>query len=80
MQVRMNLRLAREAKGLSQGGLANLLDTTQPYISQIETCQRNPGRSLGKRIAKILTGNPNKDGFLFDEGVTELEVDHATAN
>lgn len=65
-QKRWNLIKAREAAALSQEDLARLVGTQQGYISQLETCERNPGRQLAKQIARILNCD---DSYLFDEGL-----------
>lgn len=63
---RMNLIRAREDAGLSQEDLAELVGSQQGYISQLENCERNPGRQLAKQIAGILKCD---DSYLFDEGI-----------
>jgi Zn-dependent peptidase ImmA (M78 family)/DNA-binding XRE family transcriptional regulator len=48
------LQLARESRGLNRTELANSVDVTQPYISQIETGQRSPSDDVMKRICGTL--------------------------
>ena len=49
------LRKLREAKGMSQTGLAKKAGITQAYIASLETgVRRNPSLELVKKLAKIL--------------------------
>lgn len=48
------LRVARERQGLSQNRLARLLKTQQSNISQMESGKRGIGKSLARRLSKIL--------------------------
>jgi transcriptional regulator with XRE-family HTH domain len=46
--------MARKEKGVSQGGLANLLDVTQATVHQWEAGKRNPKLETLKKIATAL--------------------------
>lgn len=48
------LREAREAKGWTQGELADKLEVAQPFVSQLENGRRRPTPALMKRITTSL--------------------------
>ena len=48
------LRGARGKEGLSQGALAKKLDITQGNLSKMENGKRPIGKSMAKRLSKIL--------------------------
>jgi Zn-dependent peptidase ImmA (M78 family)/DNA-binding XRE family transcriptional regulator len=48
------IQLARESRGLNRTELAQAIDVTQPYISQIETGQRSPSDEVMERICTTL--------------------------
>ncbi len=49
-----NLRKHRDAKGLTQEGLAERADMDRTYISDIERGMRNPGIKNVSRLAKAV--------------------------
>lgn len=77
--VRMHLRTARVAKGLSQEELGRLLGMGsggQSYVSLVEGCRKNPGRQIARRLSEIL-GHP--DTYLLDEGLEVIADDQTTS-
>ena len=50
----LNVRKQREARGLTQGALAEKADLDQTYISGIECGGRNPSLLVMARLAKAL--------------------------
>lgn len=53
----VSLIVARQKKGLSQAGLARLLNKQQPAIARIESGKGNPGLNTLLSIAKALDVN-----------------------
>jgi transcriptional regulator with XRE-family HTH domain len=54
-RLNVAIRRAREAKGLSQLGLAKRAKVTQGYISDLEAgTKKNPGINVLRRLAKAL--------------------------
>jgi len=49
-----NLRLARQAKGLSQEELAHRADIDRTYISSLERCVYSPSIEVLDRLAQAL--------------------------
>jgi transcriptional regulator with XRE-family HTH domain len=60
-----NLRKFRNAKGFSQMKLAELCDTEQNYIAEIEVGRRFPSLKLVEKIGKALNIEPYR--FFIDE-------------
>lgn len=48
------IRVAREARGLTQADLATRVQVTQAYLSYLEQDQREPSLSIAARIAREL--------------------------
>ncbi len=59
----LELRALRSRAGLTQRGLAELLDTTQPHISRIEAGQIAPHEDLAQRIRQFQNA-PQSRGVL----------------
>ena len=59
----LELRTLRSRAGLTQRGLAELLDTTQPHISRIEAGQIDPQPDLAERI-RTFRDAPRSRGVL----------------
>ncbi|WP_173422916.1 helix-turn-helix domain-containing protein [Ensifer adhaerens] len=53
-----NLRLARQAKGLSQEELAHRADIDRTYISSLERCVYSPSIEVLDRLAQALGVDP----------------------
>ncbi len=53
-----NLRLARQAKGLSQEELAHRADIDRTYISSLERCVYSPSIEVLDRLAQALGVEP----------------------
>ena len=66
---RMNLRLARVEKNLSQQELANIVDVSRQTIGLIELGGYNPTLNLCIRIAKAL--GKSLDQLFWEEGENE---------
>ena len=49
-----DLKEARQAKSITQGELADLVDISQPALSQIESGNNDPRLSTVMRIAKAI--------------------------
>lgn len=54
LELARKVRQAREAKGLSQEKLAQLVGTKQPAIARLENGRAIPGFDLLKRIARAV--------------------------
>lgn len=50
----VDVKKAREAKGIGQNALANETGVTQQYIWLIENGQRRPSVEVAKKIAEVL--------------------------
>lgn len=50
----VDVKKAREAKGIGQNALANETGVTQQYIWLIENGQRRPSVEVAKKIANVL--------------------------
>ncbi|GAA0694538.1 helix-turn-helix transcriptional regulator [Dyella marensis] len=55
----VTLRTLRLAKGLSQTRMAQLMNSTQPYISRIESGAENITWDIGRRLASVLDVDMN---------------------
>lgn len=64
--TRMNLRLARVEKNLSQQELADLVNVTRQTIGLIEKGDYNPTLNLCIKIARTL--NKTLDQLFWEEG------------
>jgi putative transcriptional regulator len=64
--ARMNLRLARIEKSLSQQELADLVDATRQTIGLIEKGDYNPTLNLCIKISRAL--NKTLDQLFWEEG------------
>jgi putative transcriptional regulator len=64
--TRMNLRLARVEKNLSQQELADLINVTRQTIGLIEKGDYNPTLNLCIKIARAL--NKTLDQLFWEEG------------
>jgi putative transcriptional regulator len=64
--TRMNLRLARVEKNLSQQELADLVEVTRQTIGLIEKGDYNPTLNLCIKIARTL--NKTLDQLFWEEG------------
>ncbi len=64
--TRMNLRLARIEKNLSQQELADLVEVTRQTIGLIEKGDYNPTLNLCIKIARTL--NKTLDQLFWEEG------------
>ncbi len=64
-RIRKDIRNARLSMKMSQRELAELLNVTDQYISQIENGRRNPELPMIRRIYSIL----NIPGIVFDDTV-----------
>ena len=60
------LRALREARGWSQGALAEQLDVSRQTINALETGKYDPSLPLAFRIAKLF-GQPIEAIFLHEE-------------
>jgi putative transcriptional regulator len=67
--IRMNLRLARIEKNLSQQELADLVNVTRQTIGLIEKGDYNPTLNLCIKIARTL--NKTLDQLFWEEGNDE---------
>ena len=67
--ARMNLRLARVEKNLSQQELANIVNVSRQTIGLIEKGGYNPTLNLCIRIAKAL--DKSLDQLFWEEGENE---------
>jgi putative transcriptional regulator len=67
--ARMNLRLARVGKNLSQQELADMVDVSRQTIGLIEKGGYNPSLNLCIRIAKAL--DETLDGLFWEDGRDE---------
>ncbi|MBQ3063963.1 MAG: helix-turn-helix transcriptional regulator [Clostridia bacterium] len=54
MSVAENVRARREARGLTQQALADLLSVGRSYVAQIERGSKVPSMYMGKAIAEAL--------------------------
>ncbi len=63
--MRNVLREFREAKGWSQGRLAELLGVSRQTINAVETDKYDPSLPLALRLARLFAVNP-QDIFLDD--------------
>ena len=63
--MKNRVKTRREAKGWSQGELAQRLGVSRQTINAVETDKYDPSLPLALRMAK-----------LFDVDVTELFIDH----
>ncbi|NTU73744.1 helix-turn-helix transcriptional regulator [Candidatus Roizmanbacteria bacterium] len=73
-----NIRILRKQKGLKQNELAQELDISPNYISQIESGKKYPSLRIIERISKVLNVNIahllNNDSLLDD--IIELTKKH----
>ena len=71
MASELGRRLAkiRDDAGLTQSGLARLVETSQSAISQIESGDRNPSYEMIRKIAEALDVSP---GYLLGGEVEDL--------
>lgn len=60
------LRDLREARGWSQGQLAERLDVSRQTVNALETGKYDPSLPLAFRIARLF-GAPIEDIFLFEK-------------
>ncbi len=60
------LRELREAKGLSQGELAEQLDVSRQTINALETGKYDPSLPLAFRIARLFSGRIEQI-FIYEE-------------
>jgi putative transcriptional regulator len=51
--VRNNLKTLREARGWTQGGLADQLDVSRQTVNALETGRYDPSLPLAFRIARL---------------------------
>ncbi|PPU78441.1 MULTISPECIES: helix-turn-helix transcriptional regulator [Xanthomonas] len=61
------VRALREAKGWSQGELAEQLGVSRQTINALETGKYDPSLPLAFRIARLF-GEPIEQVFLYEEG------------
>ena len=82
-QVGARIKEARQKKGLSQMSLAEKIEISLPYMSEIENGKRNPGLETFARLTEalevsadqlLMTDNP-KVSAMLDEDLSELLKD-----
>lgn len=78
MEVGSNIRRLRKEQDLDQEELANRIGITQPYLSQLETGQRDPSMSLLREICDEL-GLSLPEFFLFSMDVKDIQPDRREA-
>lgn len=66
------LREAREARGWTQGELADKLGVAQPFVSQLENGRRRPTPALLKRITTTL--GISREELLAEEKEAEVKA------
>lgn len=74
-EVGYRIRRAREARGLSQGGLGGLINQSQSAVSAWEKGEREPGRDVVDRIARALATDVRAlefDSLAGDAGLEQL--------
>ena len=54
MDYRTLIREKRKEKGLSQERLAKLVQVSQPFIAEIESCRKKPSVDVLMRICAVL--------------------------
>ena len=54
LQLGINIKKARKAKGLSQNALAEILDISREHLAKIETAKRTISLGLLFKISDIL--------------------------
>ena len=69
------LKSARRAKGLTQTGLAKLVDTSQSYIAQMEGNDREPSLETLNTLADALEVSP---GWLLGDTVSDMSGEYRT--
>ena len=67
--MRTRIRELRVMKGLTQEGLADVVDVTRQTILFLEKGKYNPSLRLAWRIARVF-GRPLEDVFCFDDEVS----------
>lgn len=67
--MRTRIRELRVMKGLTQEGLADVVDVTRQTILFLEKGKYNPSLRLAWRIARVF-GMPLEDVFCFDDEVS----------
>lgn len=58
--ISLNIRTYRKYKNMTQKELANRLNTTRQYISELERCKKNISIDMLENVAKKLDVEPYK--------------------
>jgi putative transcriptional regulator len=70
--VRNRLRVLRDAHGLTQAALADLLDVSRQTVNALETGRYDPSLPLAFRLARVF-GEPIEAIFDPDEASTTAD-------